>query len=310
MYTIGLDLGGTKIKIGLIHNGQIVEEIEVDAASHLGLQNRLPVLEKEINQLLEKHGANDFQGIGISIPGIVDVNRARLLTINDKYNDAVDIDLKAWAKSVWNKPLFMENDARSAMVGEWKYGAGKGHDNVVMMTLGTGLGTSAVIEGKVVRGQNFQAGILGGHFIVNYKGQQCNCGNVGCAEAEASSWNLPNIIAALEEKSGKLPEADKVDFAQLFTWYREGNAAAKYVVDHCIKIWSTTVANLVYAYDPEVVIIGGGIMRSADIILPAIKENLKSFGWVPFDKIELKTAEFVHASALLSAEYFLSELNN
>ncbi|BDD06279.1 ROK family protein [Aureibacter tunicatorum] len=306
MHTIGLDLGGTKIKIGLIRSGQIIEERELDSHSDKGLEDKLPELKEVIDDLLTSNGVLDFSGIGVSIPGIVDVKEARLLTINDKYNDAVSMDLRLWAWRNWSKPLFMDNDARCAMVGEWKYGAAQGFDDVVMMTLGTGIGTSAVVGGELMRGSHFRGGILGGHISLKYDGLQCNCGNVGCAEAEASSWNLPNIIRSVLPESIAEEYVDH-DFYQLFLKYRRGDAGAVKVVDHCIMVWSTALANLVYAYDPKIVVIGGGIMKSADIIIPKIKQNLADKGWFDFEQLLIAPAEYVHASALLSAEYFLNQ---
>jgi glucokinase len=125
----------------------------------------------------------------------VDSVNKKVLTINDKYGDVISLDLEKWAFEHFGVPLEIENDTRAALLGEWKFGNGRGYNDVVLMTLGTGIGTSAVIEGKILRGRHFQAGILGGHFIVNPKGKLCNCGNVGCAEAEASTWNLEEIVA-------------------------------------------------------------------------------------------------------------------
>ena len=93
-------------------------------------------------------------------------------------------------KQNWNVDFFIDNDARLAAVGEWKYGAGKDTDNLVVMTIGTGIGTSVIMNGKLLRGKHFQAGCLGGHFSVKYNGSMCTCGNSGCVEAYASTWSF------------------------------------------------------------------------------------------------------------------------
>lgn len=105
-----------------------------------------------------------------------------------------------------------------AVLGEWKYGAGRGYNNVVMMTIGTGIGTGVIIDGKVLYGEHFQAGSLGGHFVVDYKSRRCSCGNNGCVEALSSSYFLPEIIwedATLSENFRI--RADKYDFKEIFT---------------------------------------------------------------------------------------------
>jgi glucokinase len=157
--SIAIDLGGTRIKVGIVNNGEVLNSIFVDAFSGKGLLARLPVLEESIDHLLNelKISAEDIAGIGISIPGIVDSRQMKLLSVNKKFSDAVGFDFPAWAQRKWNKPLVIENDARCALVGEWQYGAGKGSDNLVMMTLGTGVGGAAIIEGNLLRGKHFQA---------------------------------------------------------------------------------------------------------------------------------------------------------
>ncbi len=143
------------------------------------------------------------RGIGFSFCGLVDSRRGRILSSNDKYSDAAGFDLAGWAQTEFNLPLRLENDARTALLGEWYAGAGRGSNDIVMLTLGTGVGGAAMIDGKLLRGKHFQAGCLGGHLGVNHKGRTCSCGNIGCVEAEASSWSLPAICAAhpLFEKS-------------------------------------------------------------------------------------------------------------
>src|SRR3990170_7444612 len=101
---------------------------------------------------------------------------------------------KGWAMERWGVPLVLENDARAALVGEWQYGAGKDCDNVVLITLGTGVGTAALINGKLLHGKHFLAGSLGGHMSINLHGDVCNCGNLGCVESEASTWALQKLV--------------------------------------------------------------------------------------------------------------------
>ena len=197
-YSIGIDLGGTRIKIGLVAEGAVLSKRVLSANAAGGLQSNLDNLKNGINQLLDESGLQvaSLNGIGLAFPGIVDPERKKILSTNDKYNDAVKIDMEAWIKSLWELPFFLDNDARMAAVGEWKFGAGQHTDNLVAMTIGTGIGTAAIIEGKLLRGKHFQAGCLGGHFSIQYNGRLCNCGNIGCAEAYGSSWSLKERLRA------------------------------------------------------------------------------------------------------------------
>lgn len=306
MLTIGMDIGGTNIKIGLVHDGKVVGRRTIDAMSQQGLQPQLKPIEDNIHELLSEYGvsAEQLSGIGMSIPGIVDCDARKVLVINDKFNDVVGMDLASWAKSVFNLPLAMDNDARCALIGEWQYGAGRGCNNLVAVTLGTGLGTSAVVEGRVIRGAHHIAGILGGHFIVDRDGLWCNCGNQGCAEAQSSTWNLEEILRYTGADKADWASA-AVDFRVIFEKAAAGDDLAVKVRNHCMDIWAITLVNLIYAYDPERIVMSGGIMQSADVILPYIKQKISRFGWAPFDKIEIVCSSVFADAAILSAEYLL-----
>src|SRR5262249_29473232 len=131
----------------------------------------------------------------MAFPSLIDSRTGRVLAAYGKYADAPQIDLPQWSRKTLRLPLIIENDARMALLGEWQAGAGRGCDDLVMVTLGTGIGTAALIEGIVVRGRHGQAGVLGGHLTVQQDGRQCTCGNRGCAEAEASTSVLPTLAA-------------------------------------------------------------------------------------------------------------------
>ena len=309
MRTIGIDLGGTRTKIGLIDNGKITAIAEIDSNSHMGMRPILPQVANAINKLISQFPSQEkLQGVGISIPGIVDSKEMKLLTINDKFNDATEIDFRAWARENWDVPLFMDNDARCALVGEWQYGKGKGLNNVVIVTLGTGFGSSAVIDGKVLRGKHFLAGCLGGHLTLDWKGLQCNCGNTGCVEAHGSTWNLPAIANQFPEfKNSALNLCEVLDFKNIFDLANTDSAALQ-IRNYCMDVWATGIANLVYAYDPEIIILCGGVMHSANIIVPYIRKKLSTFAWAPFSEIKLEVSDNFNTAALLSAEYFINNI--
>src|SRR5690349_19458598 len=120
------------------------------------------------------------------------------------------------------------------------------------MTIGTGVGSSAVIEGKLLRGKHFQAGCLGGHFTINVKGQLCNCGNYGCVEVEASTWNIERIAKASGEfRESVLSKESKVDFESIFRCAAGNDSLAEKLRERCIDVWSACAVNLIHAYDPE-----------------------------------------------------------
>jgi glucokinase len=313
MKTIALDLGGTRIKIGLIENGILLEGVVLEAFSGQGFKWQIPALEKEIDHLIESHNLSmtELNGIGICLPGITDSNEMKLISINEKFNDAVGFDFKKWIKDKWGLPLIIENDARSALVGEWKYGAGKGCENLILVTLGTGFGGAVVIEGKVLRGKHFQAGCLAGHSTINYKGKVCNCGNIGCVESEASTWRLPEIASTSPIfHESKLSLVELVDYNLVFSLSEEGDALAIEIVNLSLDVWSAGIINQIHAYDPELVVIGGGIMKSGSKILSYITSMVEKHAWTPWGKVKIVQADDLDWAALKGISFLLDEMLN
>ena len=307
-HTIAIDLGGTIIKIGLLKNGQLIDRTEIKAQSASGLKPQLPELEKVIGILLQANQllAADVLGIGFSFAGLVDSSKNRILSTNQKYDDGPDVDLVGWALEKWNWPLFAENDARMALLGEWQCGAGKEYRDLVMMTIGTGIGTGVLINGQLLKGKHFQAGNLGGHFTVNHEGSPCTCGGKGCVEAEASTWRLPSLLKEHPEFKNSALRYEKVlDFKALFHHAENNDLVAKEVLDHCLSVWSAGIITMIHAFDPEIIIISGGIMKSASVFLPVLQENVNKFAWTPWGKVKLVEARFPDSAALYGADYLV-----
>lgn len=289
-YYIGIDLGGTRVKIGLVKAGAAVAQAGAVVARKIiaanaagGLQESFPVIQKEIDGLLQAYHLRPVTlgGIGLAFPGLVDPSSQRILSTNKKYDDALMVDVPGWVRQHWDVPFFIDNDARMAAVGEWKYGAGRDTNDLVVMTIGTGIGTSAIIEGKLLRGRHFQAGCLGGHISVQYEGRECTCGNKGCLEAYGSTWSLEGRVK---------------DFETLFAMAEEGDESALRIRKDCFDVWSAGIVNLIHAYDPEVVVLGGGVMMQSDKILPYLTEKVHRHAWTPWGKVQLRATQ-LHSDA-------------
>jgi glucokinase len=305
---IVLDIGGTKIKMGLVQQDRILCVTSIDSHSSNGLTDKLPAIESAVNTMLQQKNIqpDHIAGVGISVPGIVDSKQKKVLSIDNKFNDVVDMNLSEWVFNTWHADLEMENDARCALIGEWQFGKGKGYNNVVLMTIGTGVGSSAVIEGNLLRGKHFQAGCLGGHFTININGEICNCGNRGCVEVEASTWNIERIAKQhAAYNSSVLSAQDKIDFESIFIHAANGDVLAKLLREQCLNVWSAAAVNLIHAYDPEILIIGGGVMASADYIIPYIQQKVNTHAWTPWGKVKIEAAENINAAALLGAAYLV-----
>lgn len=307
-FVIAFDLGGTVIKIGLMKEGQLAARTELVARSASGLKPQLFELEGAIDQLLQSNTLHpkDVLGIGFSFAGLVDSKENRILSTNQKYDDGPETDLVGWARQKWGWPLFALNDARMALLGEWQHGAGKTCSDLVMITLGTGIGTAVLIGGELLIGKHFQAGNLGGHFVVDHEGSVCTCGNIGCVEAEASTWRLPSL---LKEHPGFGESAMKneeiLDFRALFHHAQNDDRVAKEVLEHCLSAWAAGFITMIHAFDPEMIILSGGIMKSSAIILPALQEKIDRLAWTPWGKVKLAEARYPDSAALYGADYLV-----
>ncbi|MEL5893457.1 ROK family protein [Bacteroides sp. GD17] len=310
MYYIGIDLGGTVIKVGLVSQGKVIGTKRLEADSIHGLEPRLGLISSAIDSLLAEANisVNAFKGVFLAFPGIVDARTKRAVSTNAKYDDAPSINLQQWCSERWDVPFAIDNDARAATVGEWQFGVARGKENVVMMTIGTGIGTGVILEGKLLYGQHYRAGSLGGHLIVDYQGRQCTCGNVGCVEAHASSFFLPQIIRENEKLSPAFRnDSVNYDFKSLFVQVAAGVADAKCVVEGCMDVWSAAIVNYIHAYDPQTIILGGGIVKSKDLILPYIRKKVGSLAWCPDEKVEIVASVLGDDAALVAAEYYLKD---
>ncbi len=303
---IAIDIGGTHTACAIVESGEILaaERVPIDDAAWL--ENHLPVVADAVRRALGRAGmlASDCAGVALSFPGIVDPRTGRVLsTPRGKYADAGRLDLAEWCRTEFGLPLRVENDARMALLGERFAGAARGFDDIVMVTLGTGVGAAAMMEGRLVRGKHFQGGCLGGHLPVAWNGRSCICGNVGCVEAEASTWALPEICASWPRWRASRESTSRLSFvaAAPATPPRVG------IRERCLGIWAAGIVGLIHAYDPEEVVLGGAVMRSADDILPSLREHVHAHAWTPWGKVEIRAAALGSDAGLWGAIPLLSE---
>jgi glucokinase len=303
-------MGGTRIKYGVVEDGEVLAQDMMPAHSDQGLASRLPVLADALLRLCagSRIAPASCAGVGMSFPSLIDVRSGRVLAEFGKYTDAMEVDIRAWSRETLRLPLAIENDARMALIGEWRAGAGRGSENVVMMTLGTGLGVSAVIEGRVLRGVHGQAGILGGHLTVNYHGAACHCGNIGCAESEASTVVLEDLARRRTDfAASALSNEPVLDYAAIFRWADAGDACAMALRDHSLRVWSANAVNLVHAFDPELIVLGGGIMASGAVIVNAVQEYVNAHAMTPWGRVRVAASELGDQAALVACEWLVEE---
>ncbi len=310
MSALAIDLGGTRIKIGLVDGGAILGTEVIPAHSSAGLAQALPRIEQAVARLAAAthRDPRGFDGLAMGFPGIVSRRDARVLAIRGKYMDADGIDLAAWCRAAWGIPFHIENDARLAGIAEWRYGAGRGCDNLAALTLGTGIGVCVVAGGRIVRGPHGTGGILGGHMTLDLNGPRCVCGNIGCAEALASNHVIDRQARAAELfASSALAGPDRVDYRAVFTHARGGDRLAQDLVGRALDVWAALCVSLVHACDLERIVLGGGIMKSADLIVAPLTERVMRHAWTPWGRVEVRPSELGDHAALLAAEWLVHE---
>jgi glucokinase len=307
---LACDVGGTRIKLGLVGDGCLLAQNEIDAQAHLGLAPALERIAKAVRLLCRKAGGSgELDGFGLSFPGIIEPGTGKILsTPAGKFDDAKRLDVPRLVERLLGLRVHICNDANAALAGEWRFGAARGCRSAVMMTLGTGVGTSAIIAGVPLRGQHGQAGCLGGHLTANLDGRQCLCGNVGCVESEASTWALPAQARAHPAFAVSwLARVKKLDYETVFCAAAQGDPLAVQLRDRAIRVWSVALVNLVHAYDPECAVIGGGVMRSGEIILRQMRRYVARHAWTPWGRVKIKAAALGNDAGMLGVASLFRE---
>ncbi len=270
MFTIGIDVGGTNLKAGLVN-----ETFDIVATKKMPLVWESPEKFAEdlcvlATGLVEENGISrkEVAYIGMGVPGVVDVKRGMIVkTVNIPIRNVPVAEL---IHRVWEIPVFLGNDADCAALGEFYHFEKKDIESLILVTLGTGVGTGLIFNGKIHCGINGCAG-EGGHMVIVSGGDLCTCGRRGCWERYASANGLIRLTkAAMEENRQSVMwsladgSLNKVDGRTAFNAAREGDAAAKAVVDQYLTYLAEGLTNLINLLQPEVICIGGGVSNEAD----------------------------------------------
>ncbi|MEM1486347.1 ROK family protein [Oscillospiraceae bacterium PP1C4] len=273
-YRIGIDIGGTNLVVGLVdENFAIVDEISAPTPAS---RNPNDVVEALI-KLLEKMPCKDVSTIGIGSPGVVDKPTGTMICDNtiDWNNFALG---KIIAQAV-GIPTFVDNDANCAALGEYAADKTKGYSSMVFITIGTGVGSGVIINDKLLTGAHYCAPEFG-HTTYIAKGEPCNCGRTGCYECYASFTALIRDANRLADKSpecqlAKLRSIAPLSGKQIFDCAHSGDETALELVAQFIDYIADGVVNLNNIFDPEVIVIGGGIAKQGDFVIKQVQAKLE-----------------------------------
>ncbi|OLN33251.1 ROK family glucokinase [Desulfosporosinus metallidurans] len=289
---IGIDLGGTSIKMGLVDQlGNILHTLQNPTPVKAGYHQVLAVFSQMAEQLLRKgpYGWENIIGVGVGVPAFLDQQKGIVIEAVNLGWDHVP--LKEDLERMWRVPIMVENDANAAALGEMWNGAGKGASHLICLTLGTGIGGGVIINGDIYHGANGSAGEVGHMTVMHQGGRSCNCGRKGCLETEASATAI--VLDALEQVKGMSTGPLKEEYDRTGTitaksvvqLARQGDSICKEIITKVGCILGSTLAQMCYLLNPEIIVIGGGVALAGKIlfdpliqafnnaILPRVAEN-------------------------------------
>ena len=279
MYILGIDIGGTRLKLARVsHDGTILDRrIKETPTSFEDFSNTLTSL---VNELIA--GSDGPIAVGVGCKGVVDTYSSTVLRQPGTFRFLEGLNFPRLLNPLFKRPVpvHADNDARVALAGEVVWGAAKGKRNVVMLTLGTGVGGALLVDGRIVRGEKGGAGLLG-HITVDPSGRFCDCGNRGCLETvfSARAIEAEALNAIYRGTESLLTERFKDDFSQLtchavFQAAAEGDKVALLIRDEATKTLGAAIAGLLHVFDPEVVILSGQIVEAGDSLLEPIRNEV------------------------------------
>lgn len=308
-YSIGIDLGGTKILAGVVEKaaGKVLFEVKNKTKNQKGNSKITSKIIETIKELLEisKINKDEISSIGIGLAGQVERNEGIL--INAINLDCKDLHIKSILEKEFSIPVFVGNDVEVAAFGELKFGSGQNHKDIVCVFVGTGIGSCIIKDGKIHFGASQSAGEIG-HIIVDLNGRACACGANGCLEAYASRSAIESRILGAVKKGRK----------SIITEFTEGknSISSKHIkksldghdevvtqyVNEAIDYLSGGIASVINFYNPELIILGGGLIQSVDdIYLKTIKKARAKALPTPALNIEFKKAALGDYSGVIGA---------
>lgn len=276
-YSIGVDIGGTKVAAGIVtREGSVLKKLEFPTPKDSS-QSILKLVKAMIEDLYEHAAESDIQLTGIGIGSAGQINKAdgTILSGTENIKDWNAIAIVSYLKQYFNTEIYLDNDGNTFAVGEYLLGNGKNTENLVCITIGTGIGGGVISQGQLLNGSWGGAGELG-HTSVNFKGPKCNCGLNGCVETYASGTGIANRFNenfSTEINVNPLPTSKEV-----FDWYHEGREEAIEIIDQAILALSHATVNYIHVFNPEKVIFGGGIMEKHPWLLEKIQQKMIGLG--------------------------------
>jgi len=274
---LGCDFGATWIKAGLVsQTGSIISEIREETKAFLGQAGVLARLELIILTLLQRAKNQPVLGLGLGSPGPIDFAKG-LVKNPPNLPGWRNVPLKNILSKKFHLPLFLDNDANCALLGEQWRGAAKGRKNAILLTVGTGIGGAALINGEIYRGASGAASEFGHIIIDKSASEKCGCGHYGCLESLASATAMSHKMKKVLNQGRKsaIHKSEKIDSLAIYQAAKKGDKLAIEVLTDAGRNLGLGVKNLINIFEPEVIVISGQLVKAQKYFWPAMRKEVK-----------------------------------
>jgi len=297
---LAIDFGGTNIKLGLIDaQANFIDEANIVLA---GLPSDVGFIEALFDQLDQFLAGRHPEAIGLATKGGADLELAEVTSDIGAGDYLVGDDLRNKFEAHFGAPFILDNDARAYGLGEYQFGAGKGAETLVCMTLGTGVGCALLQQGVAFQSSDPLGGLLGGHLSIDRHGKACSCGSRGCLERYVSATALHEIISL------SYPEFYSMNQDPINTLFskasRDGNGPLAAELTDFQDNLALGLVNIIHAYGPDRIVLGGGVAQSSKYFLAGVQERVAKMAWTtPRGKTEIVESALGNKAALLGMAF-------
>ncbi|MFD2044528.1 ROK family protein [Ornithinibacillus salinisoli] len=311
--SLGIDIGGTKIAAGLVsRSGEVFEQKNYPTPQESN-QSILEVLREIISSFpgIALEMDKNLIGIGVGSAGQVNFKDGQILSGTTNIKDWNNIHITKYLNQFTDLPIWLDNDANTFAVAEYVHGSARGTNDMVCLTLGTGVGGGIISNGDLIRGDWGGAAELG-HITVDMNGPACNCGSNGCMEVYASGTGIANRmkehLAHLakqelpEEIKFYLENPERLTSKEVFSWYEAGLPVATETINLAIQALSYGIVSIIHTFNPSVIVLGGGLVRERTWLATEIKKNIASKGIRSLvEPVDIRISELGYHAGLIGA---------
>lgn len=292
-FVIAVDLGGTQVRVALVNKaGEILERESVLTKAQEGPDVVVSQIGQLVHSIKAKAAGKNILGVGVSSPGPLDTVQGLALSLPTMKGFTSFALLQA-LRDATQMDVMLENDGIAAAIGEWRFGAGMGLQNLVYVTVSTGIGGGVIVDNHVMRGRKGMAGHVG-HMSITRDGVRCSCGNMGCIEAYAAG-------PAFTARARKVLNNENISSADVFNLARQGNAQAQVLIDDEGALLGQGFTSLLHLFSPDVLVMGGGLSNEFETLYPIIQRYIATNAMAAFKDVPLVKAKLGGNSGLIGA---------